>query len=398
MRILPPLFLTAMLLPGLAHAQSVEYRTLELSDGRSLSGTVTESLAEGMMLRLAQGSILVRYDQLVGIEVIERLDEEVWTVALAPITGDLQPDLGAWLAQAASGMPGVRWVQGGLWAESAKPCGGAIDCLAKKAGGLGADYVIGAVYESSEQRLQLKGVHLTQGAIVGEAGVFVPQSQEDAAPVLLGAVFTALGLRPDVDVVSASKGGASSPAPSAEPVAAQPAPESKPVAAQPAPESKPVAVQPTPESKPVAVKPAARPEPTATRLVRDRPRASWSRSRGASVALGFAPIPGLSSAYIGDAPGFVVSLVGTVGLGAASVYALGSTVRWKDPFVASSILVPYAINVIFNQVAGQVGWQRLYGNASVTKARVPVAAGFAPLFADGKRAPTGAALTVGGRF
>ena len=80
-----------------------------------------------------------------------------------------------------------------------------------------------------------------------------------------------------------------------------------------------------------------------------------------------------------------------------TVYALGSEVRYKQPLVASSILLPYAINVAFNQVATLVGWRRLYGTASV--ARRPSAT-VAPVLSWDGRAPraTGAALTLGGRF
>jgi len=390
MRSLLLLLVVAALSPVAASAQSAEYRSLSLLDGRSLTGEVTESLAEGMMFKSKQGSALVRYDQLAGIEVIDASAARAampWQVALAPVAGaDDRIALDEWLAQAASGMPGVSWIHGEQWGAEARVCAGVIDCLVAKAKTRSAEYLVAPVYDAQAQRLVLRGVHLAQGAQVGEAGLLVPQAKADAAPALLGGVFTALGMRPDIDLVTASRG--TSAVAAASPV--EPTPE--PVAVTPEPTAEPVAELKTrPTSKPASAGGGQ------TRVVRRAtPRTSFRRSRGAAFALGFAPIPGISSAYVGDPAGVVVSLVGTLSLGALSVYTLGSTVRWKDPFIASSVLVPYALNVLFNQITGQVGWNRLYGNVSVTSKR-PVA-GIAPLFAADERGPTGATLTVAGRF
>ena len=125
---------------------------------------------------------------------------------------------------------------------------------------------------------------------------------------------------------------------------------------------------------------------------------------GAAIALGFVPVPGLNSAYLRDVPGFIVSLVGSVALGAVSVYALGANVRWKQPFAASAILVPYAIGVTFNQVSGAVGWNRLYGKKAQAAARLqiyPEGASISPVLTveEGTPAtPTGAAFSLTGRF
>jgi len=410
MRSLLPLLL---LLPSLAVAQSVEYRTLELTDGRFLTGEVAESGAEGMLLRLEQGMVLVRYDQLAGMEVLDAdaaKEASTWTVALAPTTGPAG-ERAEWLGSVVDAIPAVSWVRTDAWNAAAASCGGGLACLVGKAREIEADYLLLSVFDGTAGRMVLRGVHTAQGGVVGEAGLVVPEERGDALPALLGGVFTALGVRPEIDLMEAV-GGESVVAdeqPEPEP---QPAPEPEP---QPAPEPEPEPTAepepaPTAEPEPVATAepaPAAEPEPARRPAVsltskpsgkrmftRTRPGLEWSRSRGAAVALGFAPVPGLSSAYIGDVPGFVASMSTTVALSAVSIYTLGSTVRFKDPYLAASALVPYAINVIVNQIAGAIGWSRLYGTASV--ARRP-AAGIAPVLAhDGT--PQGATVVVGLTF
>lgn len=398
------LFLLLLLLPSLAVAQTAEYRTLELTDGRSLTGEVTESGAEGMLLRLDQGVVLVRYDQLAGMEVLDAAGAQAtkpWSVALAPTTGPAG-ERAEWLGAVVDAVPAVSWVRTDAWNEAASACGGGLACLVGKAREIEADYLLLSVFDGTDGRLVLRGVHTAQGGVVGEAGLLVPEERSDALPALLGGVFTALGVRPEIDLMEAV-GGESVVA---EPVAAEPEPaaatEPEPVAAT---EPEPVAAtEPAATTEPEAVadpEPARRPAVSLTSQTSDkrvfarvRPGLDWSRSRGAAVALGFAPVPGLSSAYIGDVPGFVASMSGTIALSALSLYTLGSTVRWKDPYLATSVLVPYAINVIVNQVAGAIGWRRLYGTARV--ARRP-AAGIAPvLAADG--VPKGASVVVGLTF
>ena len=383
------LALCLLLSPSLAVAQTAEYRTLELADGRALTGLVVESLAEGMLLKLEQGSVLVRYDQLAGIEVIDEAAATAapdWTIAIAPMTGG-SDELKGWLLDAARGVPAVKWLATKPWLEDAKACDGTVDCLTQKAAELEADYLLAPVFGSG--RLMLKGVHLDSEVVTGEAALFLPEERSDAGPVLLGGVFTALGLRPNVDLMKAASA----------PAVAEPEPEPIP---ELEPEPEPVATavpEPTPESKPVVTTaPRLRTSSRTRVLRRTTPSVQWSRNRGVSIALGFAPVPGLNSAYLGDPPGFIVSLTGTFALGALSVYTLGSTIRWKDPFIASTILVPYAINVLFNEISGAVGWNRLYGaRTTVARRRVPVA-GIAPLFAPGDRRPNGAALTLGAEF
>jgi len=347
-------------------------------------------------------------------------DMPFWWTAIAPISGGDSPKLDIWLAEAAKGMPDMAWTVGGDWSKDAAKCDGALDCLIAKAQAAGASYLMAPVYNSSDQRLQIRGVHLGQGAAIGEAALLVPEDRADAGPALLGAVFTALGVRPDVDLMKASKGASAvvkapqaepepEPEPEPEVVAAattpavkapppKPAEEASPeVPKAPAPSPSPQAKSPikvTKSSKPTQKKPTQKTERVFSRTM---PKLSYERSRGTLIALGFVPVPGLTSAYLGDVPGFLVSLTGTVTLSALSVYTLGSTVRWRNPLVASSVLVPYAINVLFNEISGLVGWKRLYGNASIAQARRPVA-GIAPVFAQDGKAPTGATFTVGGRF
>lgn len=382
-------FLALLLLPGVLLAQDDSPRRMTLGDGRVLTGSVVESTAEGMRLKVAQGTTLVRYDQLAGVEVVDAAaleSVEPWVIAVAPVA---DPDIGTWLAAVAAQVPATRVM--GPESFDGTSCAGDTDCLAKAAAGMNADYVlIGAVDDQRQMALEAR---TATSAVVGTSSVFVPSERPDAAPALLGAVFSSLSLRPTIDLMAAAEASLRPPEP--EPVVAEPvAPEPEP---EPTPEPEPaiVEVQPTPE--PVVVKTPAKTSSTSYVLVPPKRPLVQSRSRGTAIALGFAPVPGLPSAYLGDGPGFVASLAGTFATSALTVYALGSEVQYKQPLVASSILLPYVINVAFNQVATLVGWRRLYGTASV--ARRPSAT-VAPVLSWDGQAPraTGAALTLGGRF
>lgn len=252
---------------------------------------------------------------------------------------------------------------------------------------------------------------VSTGTTLGRGSAPLAGTRKELAPHMVRAAFSAIGIVPEADVdqlaavVDDGPAFAKVEAPGAEPepvAVAEPEPEPEPEpVVDPEPEP---AVAPEPE--PVAADPEPKPDPLADSgrmtVTRTRPtRPAGAPSLGTAVALGFAPVPGLNSAYLRDMPGFIVSLVGSVALGALSVYTLGATVRWKQPFVASSILVPYAIGVTFNQVSGLVGWNRLYGKRAQAAGFRPNGAALVPLWTvqDGRKArTTGAAFSLTGSW
>ena len=122
-----------------------------------------------------------------------------------------------------------------------------------------------------------------------------------------------------------------------------------------------------------------------------RPRTpALTRARARAHLLGLLPVPGLGSASLGDAPGFVIGLVSTVAVSWAAVYTTGRLARTPDAFWAPSLLIPYGVNLIVNQVSAAVSWRRLHGSVEATterrRPRPRVVAGIAPVFTPDGRA------------
>jgi hypothetical protein len=169
--------------------------------------------------------------------------------------------------------------------------------------------------------------------------------------------------------------------------------ETKPVAeAKPEPE---VEVEPEVETKPVA---EAKPEPAAAVVTRP----PVSLSRGQAVALGFLPIPGLSMAVHGDKAGFAVSLAGTLATSWAAIYLIGRTARTEAAFWTPTVLVPYAINIAFNQISLLVHNRRARSARGKEFGQAPrVTPSAAPLLsvdAHGRAVGGGAGFWLQGQF
>ena len=404
--------LLLLLLPSVVHAQDGEFRSLKLSDGRTVIGEVVESTAEGMVMRVPQGTLLVRYEHLLEIGVIDSPDAPPLRIAVAPSAA---PDsmvkeaaqLDSWLHETVATLPNTAVTAPGAWADllgdkgfQLLGCRGDLACLQPMAKAASAELLI--VPRLTEgPALVLDGFVVQAGGPLGSGSAPLAGTRSELAPHMIRAAFSALGFTPEADIDALAATVADGPAfatvsppPGAEPT---PVVEPEPVVAEPEPELEP---EPVAQAEPKSTFPSSG-QMTVTRTA--PARAAGAPRLGTAVALGFVPVPGLNSAYLRDMPGFIISLVGSVALGAVAVYTLGSTVRWERPFVASSILVPYAIGVTFNQVSGLVGWNRLYGKkARAARLRwIPQGASVAPVLTagDGERArATGAAFSLVGRF
>ena len=381
--------------PAASAEDAQEFRRLTLNDGRELLGIVLGSTAEGMQVRLPQGVVQVGYGSLSDIGVIDApayLQQPAASIAVAPVSPldesvrGLAGSVDGWLGRAVHAVPRAQVSDAKAWAAALgdrgpqlAACRGDTACLTELAADVDADYLLVPVLKpGSPPRLAFLGfVRKTSTQLASGDAVLVPtptglevDARASSRAVIEGA-FAALGIQPEIDVAAAAN--AAFPAPLAPPVAAAPA--------QPEPKAGPEA-NPRPEEKPEVV-------------VTTTPRAPTSRSapsRATSIGLGFLPVPGLASAYILDVPGFVVSLVGTVGASWASIYGIGWGASTPEAFWAPSILVPYAINVIFNQVATAVGWKRLHArpNARAVPAALRWSPAVAPLVDGQGRAGVGA--------
>jgi hypothetical protein len=411
-----------LLLPMLARAQDSEFRSLKLSDGRTLVGQVVESTAEGMVMRLPQGTTLVRYEHLMEIGVVDGPAPDATPLGIA-IAPSIAPDslieeaarLDSWLHQAVGAIPDTATTSPDAWAEllgdkgfQVLGCSGDLACLQPMAKATGADLLI--VPRLSEgPALMLEGYVVGSGTRLGGGSSPLAGTRAELAPHMIRATFTAIGITPEVDTAELAKTVEDGPAFASVEGAEDPAPP-----VDPEPEvAEPEVAEPEVAEPEVAQADAAEPQVTETTpaggqltVVRRPPEPSDGPvpNLGTAVALGFVPVPGLNSAYLRDLPGFIISLVGTVALGAVAVYGLGANIRWERPFAASTVLVPYAIGVTFNQVAGIVGWNRLYGKRAQAAAALrlyPDGASVGPVLTMEPGAPataTGAAFSLRGRF
>lgn len=350
--------------PALAQDEAQEFRRIRLNDGRELLGIVLESTAEGMRLRVPQGTVMVGYDKLSDMADIAQADwmaQAAARVVIAPATvldeevRALAADADGWLGRGVGIVPRTAVVDSEAWTRELGPrgaelgaCGGELACLQDLATAVQADYLlIPTVKPGPPNRLSLLGAVVSSGVMLGTAQVaLVPGTSLDGTDThasgedIARAVFSALDLTPDVDV----KAAVASVFPAPQPAVAQVEPE---------PEPAPAAADPAPGAAPVVTAPSSPP---------------GTPNRAVSIGLGFAPVPGLSSAYLRDGPGFLVSLLGTVGASWGTIYGVGTAARTAPSFWVPNILIPYAINVAFNQVSGAVSWKRLHADKAGARA------------------------------
>jgi len=104
----------------------------------------------------------------------------------------------------------------------------------------------------------------------------------------------------------------------------------------------------------------------------------------------------------GDKAGFAVSLAGTVATSWAAIYLIGRTARSEGAFWTPTVLVPYAINVAFNQISLAVHRRRARSagaKAALAPPRItPAAAPLLSIDARGRAAGGGAGFWLQGQF
>ena len=418
--------LCGLLAPAHASAQTPapEVRTLELTDGRLLTGRVLSANAEGMEVEIPQGRMSVPYTSLAEVEVLaeaEYAKQAPLRIAVAPVLVDesgqkVGRELDLWLTDLIALVPHTEVNSPKQWAQALAgrgtklhSCGGEAACLRPLAADLGIDRIITARLgedEFSEQgttrTLQLRTLVVSSGASLRPA--FTKLKTIEGRPVpgessqeLLDGVFLALGFEATVDTgaVAAAKF----------PPSTEEALTTRGGSTEDDREAK-TAQAPTLETQAPTV------STIQTRAIQARPVAkkraaapsNLSLSPQQAVGLGFLPVPGLTWALRGEPRGFAVSLITTVGLSWAAVYTAGRLGRSPKEFWLPSVVVPYAICVGINQLslalATRGGGRPRVGTIRPRK-RATVAA-IAPLLSppspQAASQPTGASLLLSGSF
>lgn len=400
-------------LPASAQETGPEVRVLKLVDGRSLVGFVVEANAEGMMMEVPQGHIMVPYGSLAEIEMTEADDYDTQPplrIALAPTGTSTSADkalarsVDTWLPDAAALVPATEVTSAADWARSLAErgtalhrCNGEVSCLRELAVELEVDRLLIARLEGSgttERTLRLTTVITSTGATLkpsfsqlqlrgGEA------ASNRSAPAVVGGVFETLGFSPQIDVAAVA--AAAFPTEGADELVSRGGEATDSETTSTAEGSGTEIATRAIETRPLGGKTV---QPGALRLRVDRRQA---------VGLAFLPIPGFASAALGDPRGFALSLAGTIALSWVSVYAIGKTARSTEAFWVPTILAPYAICVAMGQLSIALGG-KWTGAAKVSRrpgTTPPVSAGLAPVFRHDPGArgrPDGATLVLGGRF
>jgi hypothetical protein len=117
-----------------------------------------------------------------------------------------------------------------------------------------------------------------------------------------------------------------------------------------------------------------------------------------TIALGFAPVPGLNGAVNEDLPAFLTALLGGVGSTWAAVFAIGLKSRTPQEFAGPSLAAAYGLVVGWNQVSGLIGLAVRRRGGSAAKAgqgTTPVLLVAPAVSRDGAG---GAVLLLHGRF
>ena len=378
--------LSALLSGGLAAAEDLEYRSFQLSDGREMVGVVIETGAEGMTVRVPQGIATVPYGLLADIGVTNAAAVEAQgplVIAVAPTqASDLDARavaarIDGWLADAVAIVPQTSVLSAAAWEEALGGagfellgCAARVDCLSAKASKVSAKRILlpTLTLVDGVATLSLTGLVPSTQATIAAGSAIAGAGPEEHAAGVVAAAFQALALVPEIDTDSAATQRFAPPM-------AEIAPDSPPPA--------PPADAPPP-ANPADI-PAAGPDPVDTELLR-------------TVALGFAPVPGLNGAVNKDLPAFVSSLVGGVGSSWATVFAIGTKARTPQSFAGPALGASYALVVGWNQVTGLIGLAvrrgtETSGSSSLTPPLPALA--IAPLVTNGRR---GAAVTLYGRF
>lgn len=392
---------------GHALAQDADYevRSLRLADGRIVVGMVLESTAEGMRIEVPQGTTLVPYAQLAEISVVDVAAYEAQAflkVAVAPVTGapeDVAAQVGSWIGTAASLIPHTEVIDPDAWraalgerAFELEACRGDATCLAPLAAGLSADRLLVPTVGAADGG----GYQLTMvGALPGGAPLqsvtsaltMVAETRTvdrgTSAEAAVRSSFTALDFEPTLDVTAAV------------------------AEALPPVEVAVVADAGTGDTDAGTGEGGTTGDPAGGTTGASGPRLTttprsmtFSGRRTGAHLLGLLPVPGLGSAVLGDVPGFLIGMASTVAVSWVAIYTVGKLARTPDAFWAPSLLIPYGVNLVVNQVTTAVSWRRLHAQpaaAASSRSRRPAfVAGMAPVLGPGGRA--GGVFLVSGGF
>ncbi|MEE2829953.1 MAG: hypothetical protein VX498_12255 [Myxococcota bacterium] len=366
-------FLLAFLVsPAQGQEGGQEVRSMKLIDGRSLIGIVVEATAEGMRLEIPQGSIMIPYSSLAEIDTSNQRDYDLQPplkIAVAP-TGTEDSDdreiaraLDRWLPELVALIPHTEVMTAAAWAQNLAAegtklhgCNGEIACLRALSTDMGVDRVLVPQLgrnKDETRSFRLMAVITRTGGTLAPATMVLPApggqplASESGAACLAGS-FKALGVAPMLDTAAAAASLFSAPE------------EDKDLQDRGGKTANlEVTKDPwkTPsvslEGEAISTRPVG--GTSATRIRAGR----LQLSRAQAVPLGFAPVPGLTSALLGDPRGFAISLAGTIALSWLAVYAIGKTARAQDSFWVPTVLAPYAICVGFNQLSIAFGRKKV---------------------------------------
>ena len=389
-----------------------EVRFIKLVDGRTLIARVMSADAEKMNLEVPQGGMAVNYESLSEVEVLDAQayeEQAPLRIGLSPTVFNgrtekaLAQDIDRWLGDLVALVPGTEVLSSKRWAQELadrgtmlRGCSGDASCLRPLADELELDRILIPKLgegDSVQRTLRLGTVINATGGFLKPAFPTSLVSGDRTLPAqssgeLLQGVFASLGFEPSIDVPAVA--ASAFPQEDTEAVATT-APAVRSVEVTPR-EQEPRVTTLTPQQlAPSPLRPKWSPSPKLNLGLRK------------SVGLAFLPVPGLAAALQGDKRGFALSLIGTVGLSWASVYAFGRLARTAEAFWAPSILSSYAICVGLNQLSLALTQRK----AARSAARVPAksktrpTASLGPLFSEaaGERAePQGAALLIQGSF
>jgi hypothetical protein len=405
---------------AVAEPRTEEVRILKLADGRMLTGRVLMADADGMKIEVPQGLITVPYTSLAEVEVIDSAgyaSQAPLRIAVAPVVLDNNPGALArgaetWLAELAALVPHTTVNSARQWAQALADggtelhaCSGQADCLRPLAADLGFDRVVIAKLgdgTAAERILEIRTLVVSSGASLRPAfprlkvvgGQIDPGS---ASGELLSGMFQALGFEASIDVVGVAE--AAFPRSDEDILTARGAISSERPSAVPRSDTAGGAAPRTIETTTIQTN-----ELKARPLAKERGTTRLpSFSQRQAVGLAFVPVPGLASALMGDRRGFALSLVGTLALSWAAVYATGRFARTSEVFWLSAVVLPYAVCVGLNQLSlaiarGRSGTPRI--SQRRRRPRLPHAV-IAPLLSVGPEArvrPAGASLWLSGGF